>query len=251
MGDFGPAGVFQRVVVAPAYKAVSTAIARAILDGALPPGAPLPTEQVLSERFGVHRSTVREAIRQVEQEGLLQRREGRRLFACLPGVHDLAPRTARMLMLQHTTFQALWEVAVVLEPLTAGLAAQRATADDQAALQANLAQAEAEPDDARQVALDVEFHALVGRATRNPALMLAREPVGLLYNPTLGLIFQRLPQARQRNLAAHHRIAQALAQGDSDAASGWMRKHMVDFQRGFRLAGLDMDTPIPQSGPAG
>ena len=70
--------VFQRVVVEPAYKAVSAAIERAILDGALPPGAALPTEQELSERFGVHRSTVREAIRQVEQEGLLQRREGRR-----------------------------------------------------------------------------------------------------------------------------------------------------------------------------
>lgn len=63
MGAQGPAEVFQRVVVEPAYKAVSAAIERAILDGALPPGSALPTEQELSERFGVHRSTVREAIR--------------------------------------------------------------------------------------------------------------------------------------------------------------------------------------------
>ena len=244
MGGLVPAEVFQRVVVEPAYKAVSAAIAAAILDGALPAGAALPTEQVLSERFGVHRSTVREAIRQVEQEGLLQRREGRRLFVCLPGVHDLAPRTARMLMLQQTTFQSLWEVAVVLEPLTARLAAERANDDDRAAIADNLARAATTPDDTAQVALDVEFHALLGRATHNPALMLAREPVGLLYNPTLLQIFERLPQARARNLAAHRHMANALAQRDADTAAHWMHKHMVDFQRGFALAGLDMGTPI-------
>ena len=122
------AEVFQRVVVEPAYKTVSAAIERAILDGALRPGAALPTEQELADRFGVHRSTVREAIRQVEQEGLLQRREGRRLFVCLPGVHDLAPRATRLLLLHQTTFQELWDVALTLEPLAARLAASQATA---------------------------------------------------------------------------------------------------------------------------
>jgi len=144
MGAQGPAEVFQRVVVEPAYKAVSAAIERAILEGSLPPGSALPTEQELSERFGVHRSTVREAIRQVEQEGLLQRREGRRLFVCLPGVHDLAPRATRLLLLHQTTFQELWEVALTLEPLAARLAAQQASAADLALLDANQAASEAE-----------------------------------------------------------------------------------------------------------
>lgn len=250
MGAHQGAGVFQRVVVEPAYKAVSSAIARAIVDGALPPGTALPTEQALSERFGVHRSTVREAIRQVEQEGLLQRREGRRLFVCLPGVHDLAPRTARMLLLQQTTFQALWEVAMVVEPLTARLAAERADAADLALIEDNLARAQRSTDDPTQVLLDVEFHALLGRATHNHALMLAREPVGLLYNPTLGQIFERLPQARERNLVAHRRMADALAARDAATAADWMHKHMVDFQRGFALAGLDMDTPIALPTPS-
>jgi hypothetical protein len=50
------AEVFRRVIVEPAYKAVSAEIERAILGGALPLGAALPTEQELAERFGVHRS---------------------------------------------------------------------------------------------------------------------------------------------------------------------------------------------------
>ncbi len=240
------AGVFQRVVVEPAYKTVSAAIERAILDGALPPGAALPTEQELAERFGVHRSTVREAIRQVEQEGLLQRREGRRLFVCLPGVHDLAPRATRLLLLHQTTFQELWDVALTLEPLAARLAAAQATADDLAQLQANVDATAAETGLPALVALDMEFHALVGRASHNRALMLAREPVGLLYNPTLLQIFARLPQASARNLAAHRHTLDALRAGDADAAAAWTRKHMVDFQRGFAMAGLDMRAPIAQ-----
>ena len=64
--------VFRRMRIAPAYKAVSAEIERIILSGALEPGAPLPTEQELAQQFGVNRSTVREAIRQVEQEGLVE-----------------------------------------------------------------------------------------------------------------------------------------------------------------------------------
>jgi DNA-binding FadR family transcriptional regulator len=240
------AEVFQRVTVEPAYKAVSAAIERAILEGALPPGAALPTEQELAERFGVHRSTVREAIRQVEQEGLLQRREGRRLFVCLPGVHDLAPRATRLLLLHQTTFQELWDVALALEPLAARLAAQHASDDDLAQLQANVDASAVEARLPELVALDMEFHALVGRASHNRALMLAREPVGLLYNPTLQQIFQRLPQASARNLAAHRHTLDALRMRDADAAAEWTRKHMVDFQRGFAMAGLSMRTPIAQ-----
>lgn len=145
------ADVFGRVVVEPAYKAVSAAIERAILDGTLAAGAALPTEQDLAERFGVHRSTVREAIRQVEQEGLLQRREGRRLFVCLPGMQDLAPRAARLLLLQQTTFRELYELAVSLEPVAARLAAQHLQPQDLSALQGNLTEAGATLEDRKSV----------------------------------------------------------------------------------------------------
>jgi len=240
------ASVFRRVVVEPAYRAVSVAIERAIVDGALPPGAALPTEQELAQRFGVHRSTVREALRQVEQEGLLQRREGRRLFVCLPGVHDLAPRATRLLLLHQATFQELWDVALTLEPLSARLAAQQRTDDDLALLDANLAASRTEKRWDKLVGLDMEFHALVGRASHNRALMLAREPVGLLYNPTLQHIFKRLPQANARNLDAHAQTLDALHRRDAELAAEWTRKHMVDFQRGFAMAGLDMSKPVAQ-----
>jgi GntR family transcriptional repressor for pyruvate dehydrogenase complex len=247
VGDVASAEIFKRVVIEPAYKAVSAAIERAIVDGALPPGTALPTEQELSERFGVHRSTVREAIRQVEQEGLLQRREGRRLFVCLPGVHDLVPRTTRLLLLQETTFQELWEVSLALEPLAARLAAQRATAEDMALLEANFEAGRIESDLPALVTLDTEFHALVGRVSHNRALLLAGEPISLLYNTALLQIFECVPQGCERNVTAHRNILDALERRDGDAAAQWTHKHMVDFQRGFALAGLDMSTALVKS----
>jgi DNA-binding FadR family transcriptional regulator len=47
-----------------------------------------------------------------------------------------------------------------------------------------------------------------------------------------------------RNSAAHREILQALRKGDADGAEQWMRKHIIDFQRGFVLAQLDMHVPI-------
>ncbi len=109
MGAQAPAEVFLRRVTAPAYQAVSVAIERAIVDGSLPPGAALPTELPLAEQFGVHRSPVHEAIRQVAQEGLLQRREGRRLFVCLPQArsHNLQGHRATLDALHRRAADAL------------------------------------------------------------------------------------------------------------------------------------------------
>lgn len=247
--------MFQRLRLEPAYKVVSSEIERSILEGQLQPGMPLPTEQSLAERFGVHRSTVREAIRQVEQEGLVQRRDGRRLFVCLPGLYEMAPRAARLLMLQQTTFEELWQVAMTMEPLAAQLAAEHAEPADLEALVANTALtaqlqgegAETIEQNMRLVELDVEFHALVGRASHNRALMLAREPISLLYNPTLLQIHLRLPQSKARNLAAHRAILDALQRRDAPAAAEWTRKHMADFRKGFEMTGLDMKTPIAKA----
>ena len=245
-------GLFKRIRSVPAYKVVAEEIESLIVKGDLKPGAPLPTEQELSESFGVNRSTVREAIRLIEQEGMLERREGRRLFVCLPGLFDLASRATRMLMLQQTRFQELWDTAITLEPLAARLAAQHAEPEDLARLRANLDATAALTMPVAQpvselialVDLDVEFHALVGAASHNRPLMLAREPISLLYKPTLLRIYQDIPQSKSRALEAHRRIVEGLERKDQEFAEQWTHKHMVDFQRGFQMAGLDMNEPI-------
>lgn len=240
---------FDRLRVLPAYKAVSSAIEQRIVSGELQPGTQLPTEQELAEQFGVNRSTVREAIRQLEQEGLVERGSAKRLHVTMPGVHDVAPRAARTLLLHQVTFEELWQVAVVIEPQAARLAAERASADDVRELRDALARLQAHHHAQGSVdshaELDIEFHALVARISGNRALMLAREPMNLLYQPSLVLLQRSLPQMEQRNLDAHRHIVEAIAAGNADRAHEWTRKHLVDFQRGYTLARIPMDTPLP------
>ncbi|MDB5941109.1 MAG: hypothetical protein JWQ13_675 [Ramlibacter sp.] len=75
---------FERVKVTPAYKAVSGAVEQRIVRGDLKPGTLMPTEHNLALQFGVNRSTVREAIRQLEQEGLIARDGSKRLYVSMP-----------------------------------------------------------------------------------------------------------------------------------------------------------------------
>jgi len=241
---------FRSLARQPAYKAVSSLMEQHILAGELKPGTPLPPEQELAAQFGVNRSTIRESIRLLEQEGLLERRQGRRLFVVLPGLFDLAPRALRSLVLHQVTFEELWEVAVVVEPEAARLAALRVDDAELREIDDNLA-ATAEtvvgkPGAAqiqRHWELDAEFHALIARASKNRALMMSRESFSLLYRPLATRLQQALPQSAQRNLEAHRQIALALRGRDAPRAHEWTRKHLVDFRKGFLQAGLPTDAP--------
>ena len=240
--------LFERVQVTPAYKAVSGVIEQRIVRGDLKPGVQLPTEQDLAQQFGVNRSTVREAIRQLEQEGLVERRGSKRLHVTMPGVYDAAPRAARSLLLHQVTFEELWQVALVLEPQAARLAAIAAGPADVAELGDTVerlaAHYKTEGSIQSHAELDIGFHALVARVSGNRALMLAREPINLLYRPSLIRLQQALPQMERRNLDAHKRIVKAIAAGDADLAHEWTRKHLIDFQRGYAVAGIPMNTPL-------
>lgn len=239
---------FRPVKLVPGYRAVSSAIEARILQGDLKDGTLLPTEQALAQQFGVNRSTVREAIRQLEQEGLVTRMEARRLYVRLPAVHDLAPRANRALMLQQVTFLELWQVALMLEPQAAALAARCASADDIAQLEA-LTERMAAHDGGQgspeeHAGLDIAFHDRVAQSGGNRVLMLAREPINLLYRPSLVRLQQALPQTQRRNAEAHRHIVEAIAARREAQAAEWMRKHLVDFQRGYEVAGIPMDTRL-------
>jgi DNA-binding FadR family transcriptional regulator len=236
---------FEKLQIAPAYRVLSADLRRRIVEGSLPQGDALPTEAELAERFGVHRSTVREGLRQLEQEGLL-RRDGKKLIVSMPRQKDLATAAERALRLRQVTFRDVWEVASALEPLCASLAAVNATHEELEALEHNLerTQAVVAAGDS-PVAVDLEFQNLVASAAHNPALTLARGPVSLLMRAGYAAIAPALPQSGARLLAVHRQVVAALRRRDAASAEAAMRKHMQDYKRGCEVAGLDMTQPIP------
>ncbi|HMO47519.1 MAG TPA: FCD domain-containing protein [Rubrivivax sp.] len=234
-----------RIHFSPAYRAVSDDLRRRIVAGDIAQGDSLPTETELATRFGVHRSTIREGLRQLEQEGLL-RRDGKRLLASMPRHSDMASAAERALRMRQVSFLDIWQVASVLEPLCAQLAAATITEDELEALEHNLERTQrivAAGESA--VEIDMEFQALVAAATHNPALLIARGPISLLMRAGYAAIAPQLPQSGARLLEVHRQVLAALRRRDADAAESWMRKHMQDYRRGCEVAGLDMRQPVP------
>lgn len=232
----------------PAFRVIAQELEQQVLTGELAVGSILPGELSLAKRFNVSRSTVREAIRLLEQLGLIRREEGRnKLTVTSPSHKDIGDRIRTAFLLQDTTFEQLWEVMSAIEPMCATVAAQKANERDLELIADNLERTEAAlGDPARIVALDIEFHNLVAAATGNSALSLSRDTVGELFYPAFNLVISRL-NAGSRLLLAHRKIFEALQARNVADARSWMEKHIGDFQRGCDLANLDFRAPI--SGP--
>jgi GntR family transcriptional regulator, transcriptional repressor for pyruvate dehydrogenase complex len=239
---------FAPLAASPAYIRLAEAIEREIVAGRITPGERIGTEASLCAQFGVNRSTVREGIRLLEQSGLVRRDKSRRLYASLPRYGKLATRVSRALVLHQVTFREIWEASLALEAASVEAAARHATPADIEALELNLEASRATIGDFEAVArLDVEFHNLIARAGRNRVLQLAREPSSLLFAPTLSAILAAVATAAKRNLEAHERIAEALARGDGETARLWMRRHIIDWRRGFEMAGRSLDEPVERN----
>ncbi len=239
--------VFDRVETQPAYQLVASTIEKRIMEGIFKPGQQVPSELELAKQLGVNRSTVREAIRVLEQSGLFFRKSARRLVISVPSEDDVAARVSQAMILHEITFQELWETMLPLEVRAAELAAVRATEAETALLDANLAETAACIEhEQKLVALDIEFHLLVAKAARNRALLLAREPIGRLFYPAFYPVMARL-NAKDRLLSAHGEIVKGIRNHDPKHAALWMEKHIKDFRRGYELANLDMDQPVDAS----
>lgn len=239
-----PAPAFRPLKRQPAYLQVSERIREAIVSGRIPAGELLPTETELAAQFDVTRSTVREAIRLLEQGGLLGRAGRKRLAVRLPSLES-ASRSIQVAMQMHrVTFKDLWEISMGLEPLAARLACGTADEAHRALLAANLDRTRAALDDDEELLdAEIEFHDLVARATRNHALLLAREPLNSLFYPAYRPVIERLKPGR-RILESHQRIFDAICANDPETAAEWATKHMRDFRRGILMAKLDFEGPV-------
>jgi len=235
--------MFDKIEAVPVYRRVFDSIERQIVSGQLRKGDLLPTETQLAEQFGVNRSSVREGIRLLEQSGFVERKSGKRLKVTVPHIAELASRASRALLMYEVTFRELWEGSLAIEPVVARCAAERITSDEIRQLQQNIEQMEKAGSPKRVVELDIEFHDLLAKAARNRALILAREPISLLFMPAGRAILPKL-KTQQRIIDAHRAIVEAIERRDVDEAQQWMERHIRDFRRGYEQTGLDMDAPL-------
>jgi DNA-binding GntR family transcriptional regulator len=198
-----------------------------IVSGALPPGARL-SDLVLSREIGISRTPVREAIRMLAADGLVE-------VVPHQGATVRAPSLAEL--------DELYEIRAVLEAHAAGRAATRRTTEEADALLGLVAAMEsiALPDGGdrldtastlRQRELDLGFHRRVLVLSRLERLQRLVEDAGIIARP-FETMDDRMPVADHRAASAHHRaIAQAIADGDAGRARDAMTTHIESGRAG-------------------
>jgi DNA-binding FadR family transcriptional regulator len=235
---------FAKLKLEPAYRKVAAALTESITSGALRVGQRLPSETELGLRMGVHRSTVREALRELESAGLLRRERGSKLMmVSRPDRDTVASGVTRALTLHEATVAEVWEALTVIEPMVAEFAARRRDPKSLAALTAIVAAA-APQDDALAAAQAAEFFRALAAAAGNRVLSMSHEPLLQLMASSLNTLMAVVPQARSRIAAAQRRILEAVERGDAAPAREWCGKHVRDYRRGFEVAGIDLALPI-------
>jgi DNA-binding FadR family transcriptional regulator len=237
---------FDQIQMEPAYRKVAAAIGGRILDRTLREGDRLPPETELARQFGVNRSTVREALRELESNGLVMRRAGSKLMSVTRPQHfAIAGAVTRGLVMHDVTFREVWEALTLLEPPIAESAARARTSDDVTLVAAAASQFASDNIEAGTAAhRSAEFFRSVGRATHNQVLMLAQEPLLQLLEPSLRIMIDEVPQARSRIITAQRKISEVLNARDTEGARTWMARHIRDFRKGFEIAGIDLEHRI-------
>jgi GntR family transcriptional repressor for pyruvate dehydrogenase complex len=225
----------------PAYRQIANVIEERIVARSLRAGDPLPSEMDLARQFGVNRSTIREAIRELEIHGLLGRVRGeKRLRVTRPEPRRVSSGVSRALALHDVTFLELWEAMMAIEPVAAQYAAARRTPAQLQALERAAARFAREvADTTAAVSAVVDFFTAVATASGNQVLALSQAPLNLLLAPALTRMIDRVPQARTRIHDAQGKITDAIKLRRSEQARTWMEKHIRDFKRGHELESIN------------
>jgi DNA-binding FadR family transcriptional regulator len=237
---------FEQIRIEPAYRKVAAALRERITDRSLAAGDRLPSETELARQFGVHRSTIREAMRELESSGLIGRQRGSKLMVVTKPAHQVvAEGVRRALTLHDITYFDVWEALTFLEPPLAEAAARRRTTEDVARIAEAAQRFKTENEDASKATEHVAtFFRMLGEATHNPALVLAQEPLIQLLVPSLRAMIDRVPQARSRIATAQMRIYEAVKVKNATDAGGWMAKHIRDFKKGYEVANISLQDPV-------
>jgi GntR family transcriptional repressor for pyruvate dehydrogenase complex len=201
-----------------------------IKEGRLRARDQLPSERELAETFKVSRTSVREALRALETQGLIVSRTGAGNFVADLPVESLIGPLARLMIDEKKALADIFEMRKLIEPQIAALAADRASRNDVAHLKRTVAkQAEAVGRGETGVAADAEFHFTISCATRNHALeKLVSGLMELLSRSREDSL--QTDKRRDSSIAAHRRIIAAIEKHDRSKARNEMLHHIEQVE---------------------
>ena len=217
---------FRRSKPEKAAQAVARQVKQAVLTGELSIGDKLPAERELITQFGYSRSVVREALRLLEDDGLIRLQAGRNGGAVVtnPDTTQITSNIDMLLRLQQTSILDVHEAQRQIEPLIVRLAIKNATRDDFDRIGRTIELIEAHPEDIELVRLQSNlFHILLGEATKNNVLAII---AGIIRQIVVDLEYKGDASEALAIARIHRRILDAVEAGDIDVAVRRTLRHI-------------------------
>jgi DNA-binding FadR family transcriptional regulator len=202
-----------------------------IITANLAPGSSFGTEADLLQQFDVSRPTLRESLRILEAQGVLELRPGPRggIIVTKPGTDILAHGLSVYLRLHDVPFIAVLKAREVIEPALAAAAAENATEAELEALQASVDRMRGTKDQAVFVEENRRFHSIIAEASRNQVMGIFWSTISILATGEHhGISYTAANQ--QHVIAAHQAIVDALRNRDGKAASVLMDEHVRELE---------------------
>ena len=232
---------FQEIKIESPVDKIIRQIRELIITKQLNPGDKLPPERRLSERLGVSRSNVRDAIKKLEFYGILRTLPQSGTIVAGIGITALEGLISDVLRIENTDFAALVETRVLLETEAAKLAAKRHTEDNIVAIQQALLAYREKVDAGEQgVEEDLMFHLKIAEASKNPVL----KSLMLIITPDIINNFIQLDVCKANRsteaLDEHEEILNYIIAGNGERAAAAMMKHLkdvFDYSQSLKQAG--------------
>ena len=206
---------------------VAAHLERLIIDGALRAGDRLPPERELAAQLNVSRSSLREAMFELESKKLVDRRQGRGSTVTeLPrGAAELHGNLADL----DTELAYATELRELVEPRIAQFAALRAVESNLLSLHEIIDRSDEALSPADSMALDIEFHTLLAHSAQNPLLVTLCTMTTEWTRHTRALS-HRTPLGRRVSVHGHTQILLAIDDRDGPAAAAAMEQHLREVR---------------------
>ncbi len=234
--------IFEPVAHDSVADAVIHQIETMIVNGILKEGTRLPSEREMSDLLEVSRPKLREALKHLEECGLLQVRHGEGSFVAKLTGTAMTPAFLDLYARHPVAFYDYLEYRREQEGFAARLAAGRATETDKDIIRQILDQmdkAHEAGDVEGEKQADIRFHTAIVDASNNSTLIHMMASIydltrrGVFYNRSY---LRSIDKAGDRLLEQHHEIANAIFDGDPEAAESAARRHIDFVEMSFRAS---------------
>lgn len=211
-----------------ASDVLASALRERILSGQYAEGTALPPERELVIQTQMSRTTVREALRILEVQGLVRTKAGRAggAFVQYPGRDSVASSVGLVIRGRRIRPAAIHETREAIEPFCARLAARNRTAEDLAALDAANKDIVAPGGLADFLRANVDWHVAIATASHNEVLtgvMMALSRAIYVATDNEGFVDD---EVRAITAKAHQSVTRAIRAQDAEAAARRMGRHL-------------------------